>query len=336
MRIIQNILFSRSLGLPPIILPVANFSASATSITQSNSVNFTDTSTVAPGGQAITSWTWSFEGGTPTSSNAQNPTITYNQTGSFDVSLTAANPSGSDTETKTNFIFVTASSVPAFSATGGTETTQGDYTVHTFTTSGQFVVTGSRDLEIFLVGRGGNGGNGTTSVTSGTGGNGGSALTTSSLFTTNNYGIRVGGAGSLYGTTETFSALQLSSASILLQANGGSNGGTGVSSGVSPGGNGAGGVSPGSNGGAGVSNTWGGPFTTYGGGGGGGGTAAGGAGGGVDGGGNGGYNVFPNNYAATSGTANRGGGGGGGYKFTPTGGGAGGSGIVIIRYLTNP
>lgn len=337
MSIIQNVLFGKSLGLPPIILPVANFSASATSITQSNTVNFTDTSTVAPGGQAITSWTWSFEGGTPTSSNTQNPSVTYNQTGSFDVSLTAANPSGSNTKTETDYIFVTSSSVPAFSATGGTQTTVGDYTVHTFTTSGQFIVTGSRELEIFLLGRGGNGGNGTGGGgVSGTGGNGGSALTTSSLFTTNDYGIRVGGGGSLYGTTETFSALQLSSASILLQANGGNNGGPGVTTGVSAGGNGAGGSAVGSNGGAGVSNTFGGPFNTYGGGGGGGGTSAGGAGSGTDGGGNGGFNIFPTNYAATSGTANRGGGGGGGYKFTPTGGGAGGSGIVIIRYLTNP
>lgn len=337
MSIIKNVLFGKSLGLPPIILPVANFTADATAITQSDTVNFTDTSTVAPGGQAITSFTWSFVGGTPTSSNTQNPSVVYNQSGSFDVSLTVANPSGSDTETKSNFIFVTSSSVPAFSATGGTETTSGIYTVHTFTTSGQFVVTGSRTLEIFLVGRGGNGGNGTGGGgVSGTGGAGGSALDTSSLFTTNDYGIRVGGGGSLYGTTETFSALQLSSASILLQANGGNNGGSGVPSGISAGGSGAGGASPGSNGGPGVSNTFGGPFNTYGGGGGGGRAGAGGGGAGVDGGGNGGFNQFPNNFAATSGTTNRGGGGGGGYQFTPAGGGSGGSGIVIIRYETNP
>lgn len=109
MSIIQNVLFGMK-GQPGAIVPVANFSASATSITQSNTVNFTDTSTVAPGGQAITSWTWSFAGGTPTSSNTQNPSVVYNQTGSYNVSLTVANPSGSDTETKTNYITVVSSS----------------------------------------------------------------------------------------------------------------------------------------------------------------------------------------------------------------------------------
>lgn len=329
MSIIQNVLFGKSLGLPPIILPVANFSASATSITQSNSVNFTDTSTVAPGGQAITSWTWSFEGGTPTSSNTQNPSVTYNQTGSFDVSLTVANPSGSNTKTETDYIFVTSSSVPAFSATGGTETTVGSYTVHTFTSTGTFTVTGSRELEVFLVGGGGNGGDGNGSV-SGTGGNGAQVLTTSMSFSTNAYTIRVGSAANL-------SSVEQPASTILLQANAGANGGGGVSSGVSDGGDGAGGLNSGGTGGAGVVNDWQGSNVSYAGGGGGGGTSsASGGGSGTAGGGNGGFNVFPTNFPATSGTANRGGGGGGGYKFTPSGGGAGGSGIVIIRYLTNP
>jgi PKD repeat protein len=117
MSIIQNVLFGMK-GQPGAIIPVANFSASATSITQSNTVNFTDTSTVAPGGQAITSWTWSFAGGTPTSSNSQNPSVVYNQTGSYNVSLTVANPSGSDTETKTNYIFVTSSAASGYVTSG--------------------------------------------------------------------------------------------------------------------------------------------------------------------------------------------------------------------------
>jgi len=114
MSILQNVLFGRSPGITPAILPVANFTADATAITQSNTVNFTDTSTVAPGGQAITSWTWSFAGGTPTSSNTQNPSVVYNETGSFNVSLTVANPSGSDTETKTNYIYVTSSGATSY------------------------------------------------------------------------------------------------------------------------------------------------------------------------------------------------------------------------------
>ena len=325
MSILHNVLFgAKGSGASPVILPVANFTADATAITQSDSVNFTDTSTVAPGGQAITSWTWSFAGGTPTSSNAQNPSVTYNETGSFDVSLTVANPSGSDTKSVSNYIYVTASSAAAFSATGGTETTVGAYTVHTFTTSGNFIVTGSRELEIFLVGRGGTGGTGNPS-NAGAGADGGAVLESSMSFSTNVYGIRVGGAGSLYGTTENYSAIQLAVDNILEQALQGANGGTGVSSGA------------GANGTGGVTNDWRGSSQGYGGGGGGGaGTAGASPGYGVNGGGNGGYNIFPTNYAATGGASNTGGGGGGGYKYNPTAGGAGGTGIVIIRYLTNP
>lgn len=331
MSIIQNVLFGMK-GQPGAIIPVANFSASATSITQSNSVNFTDTSTVAPGGQAITSWTWSFAGGTPTSSNSQNPSVTYNQTGSYNVSLTVANPSGSDTETKTNYINVVSSSASPFSATGGTTTTVGSYTVHSFTSTGTFTVTGSRQLEVFLVGGGGKGGNGNTSF-AGTGGNGAQVLTTSMSFSTNVYTITVG-------ASQEYSSVEQPASTILLQANAGGNGGQGASSGTSNGGSGAGGSNSGGTGGPGVSNDWRGSSVNYAGGGGGG-AASSGAGArgiGTDGGGSGGYNQFPSNYPPDAGTANRGGGGGGGYKAGDSSGtgAAGGSGIVIIRYLTNP
>jgi Zn-dependent metalloprotease/plastocyanin len=83
--------------------PVANFTASATSISVGQSVTFTDTSTNTP-----TSWSWTFAGGTPGSSTAQNPTITYNTEGTFDVTLVATNAVGSDTETKVGYINVSA------------------------------------------------------------------------------------------------------------------------------------------------------------------------------------------------------------------------------------
>jgi PKD repeat protein len=82
--------------------PVADFTASATNIIAGQSVTFTDQSTNNP-----TSWSWSFEGGTPSFSSAQNPTITYNTAGTFDVTLTASNSAGSDSETKLNYITVT-------------------------------------------------------------------------------------------------------------------------------------------------------------------------------------------------------------------------------------
>ncbi|RPH29034.1 MAG: PKD domain-containing protein [Bacteroidales bacterium] len=85
----------------PVIVPVANFSASATSITTGQSVTFTDLSTNTP-----TSWSWSFTGGTPATSTAQNPAVTYTTAGTYSVSLTATNSAGGDTKTITGYITV--------------------------------------------------------------------------------------------------------------------------------------------------------------------------------------------------------------------------------------
>ena len=216
------------------------------------------------------------------------------------------------------------SSVPAFSATGGTETTVGSYTVHTFTSTGVFSVTGSRELDVFLVGGGANGANGVQGTNAGGGGNGASVLTTSMSFSTNAYTIRVGSVGNL-------SSVEQPASTILLQAAGGSGTAASSNNSLAGYGTGASGVSA-----AGVTNNWLGSDVGYAGGGGGGNAGTGGGGAGQDGGGNGGYNIFPLNYPATAARTNSGAGGGGGYKFNPTAGGAGGTGIVIIRYLTNP
>ncbi|HAF30325.1 MAG TPA: hypothetical protein DCG75_14885, partial [Bacteroidales bacterium] len=81
--------------------PVADFSASETTVLVGSSVSFTDASTNSP-----ISWSWSFTGGTPSTSTSQNPTVTYNTVGTYTVSLTATNAQGSDTETKTAYISV--------------------------------------------------------------------------------------------------------------------------------------------------------------------------------------------------------------------------------------
>jgi trimeric autotransporter adhesin len=85
------------------IPPVAEFSASQTNITAGGKVQFTDLSTNVP-----TSWSWIFEGGTPATSNVQNPSVTYNTPGTYQVSLTAANSAGNDIETKVAYIVVNA------------------------------------------------------------------------------------------------------------------------------------------------------------------------------------------------------------------------------------
>jgi ELWxxDGT repeat protein len=104
--------------------PVANFSASSTSISSGGSTNFTDLSTNSP-----TSWSWSFTGGTPATSTVQNPTgITYSTPGCYQVTLTATNASGSDQEIKTCYINVTSGTGSYCSITSSTYgTTEGDY-----------------------------------------------------------------------------------------------------------------------------------------------------------------------------------------------------------------
>ena len=92
--------------------PVANFTASTTNPSLGGSVTFTDTSTNTP-----TAWSWTFEGGTPGTSTSQNPTITYNTVGTYDVTLVATNAQGSDTEAKVDYI--TVSEVPYCDSSAG-------------------------------------------------------------------------------------------------------------------------------------------------------------------------------------------------------------------------
>lgn len=82
--------------------PVADFVGTPTTVVVGNSVAFTDLSTNTP-----TSWAWSFAGGTPATSTTQNPTITYNTVGQYNVTLTATNTIGSSAPvTKTAYITV--------------------------------------------------------------------------------------------------------------------------------------------------------------------------------------------------------------------------------------
>jgi len=92
----------------PSVIPVANFEVSDTSLCKFDAVTFNDLSTNSP-----TSWQWNFQGGNPSSSNLQNPTVTYNSTGTYNVSLTVTNAAGVDIEVKSSF--VTVSGLPQFS-----------------------------------------------------------------------------------------------------------------------------------------------------------------------------------------------------------------------------
>ena len=84
---------------------IADFTASATTVSIGGLVNFTDVSFGGP-----VSWLWEFEGGTPATSTQKNPQgISYQQTGNYDVTLTVTNSAGTPaTITKSDFISVNA------------------------------------------------------------------------------------------------------------------------------------------------------------------------------------------------------------------------------------
>lgn len=89
--------------------PVANFTASPTAICAPYTVNFTNLSS-----SNATDFQWHFPGGTPEFSTAVSPTVTYTSKGFFDVTLTASNATGSDVETKFNYMDVNIDPTAAF------------------------------------------------------------------------------------------------------------------------------------------------------------------------------------------------------------------------------
>jgi hypothetical protein len=271
---------------------------------------------------------------------------------------------------KTGYTSATASaaySIASFvAATGGTVTTDGNYKVHTFTSSGTFTVTNGGNVQYLVVGGGGGGG----SFVGGGGGAGGMLANATDDYpvTAQAYTITVGTGGSGAATTDsaataggnsvfdTFTATgggrgASGNTSVTAAGNGGSGGGgsfhsTGAGTGTSGqghnGGTSSGSTDSGGGGGASAAGTNGTTGTQ--GGAGGAGTSnsitgsavtyAGGGGGSANGnkglgGAGGGGDGSTNGGTAVAGTANTGGGGGSGYLNA---GAAGGSGVVIIRY----
>jgi len=89
-------------GAPaPGCTPTANFSADQVVVCTGSSVNFTDISRGTP-----TGWSWTFNGGTPSTSTDQNPTVTYSTPGTYSVTLVANTGVGSDVEVKSSYVKV--------------------------------------------------------------------------------------------------------------------------------------------------------------------------------------------------------------------------------------
>lgn len=83
-------------------MPRANFTASATSVGVNQPVSFSNSSTDA------TSYVWTFTGGTPASSTAVFPVVTYATPGTYAVKLRAQSAAGRDSLTRTGYITVSA------------------------------------------------------------------------------------------------------------------------------------------------------------------------------------------------------------------------------------
>ncbi len=79
-------------------VPTAAFTYSPSQVYRGQTVSFTDQSTGAP-----TSWSWTFSGGAPGSSTAQNPSgVTFSTTGNKSVTLVASNQNGASTPSVQN------------------------------------------------------------------------------------------------------------------------------------------------------------------------------------------------------------------------------------------
>lgn len=100
----QNLLETGADGVT--YLCQADFTVDKKSICAGETVQFSDVSF-----NVVNGWSWSFPGGSPATSTAQNPSVTYSAPGLYEVTLTATDGTTNDTETKTAFIRVVPASM---------------------------------------------------------------------------------------------------------------------------------------------------------------------------------------------------------------------------------
>jgi subtilisin family serine protease len=87
--------------------PTSDFMTPVPYITPGTQIEFTDLSIGVPD-----TWSWEFTGGSPTTSNQQNPSVTYDDEGVFTVSLFVSNSFGDDLLISEDYITVTSTPVP--------------------------------------------------------------------------------------------------------------------------------------------------------------------------------------------------------------------------------
>ncbi len=87
------------------VVLAADFTADNTQLCDEGTVTFSDHST-----GEVTSWNWTFEGGNPATSTEQNPVVTYEDLGSYDVILEVSD--GTDTHATTVEDYISISETP--------------------------------------------------------------------------------------------------------------------------------------------------------------------------------------------------------------------------------
>tara|TARA_Y100000589_G_scaffold10896_1_gene9014 strand:- start:676 stop:2856 length:2181 start_codon:yes stop_codon:yes gene_type:complete len=87
--------------------PIAEFTSNYTFGCEGDGFEFESNFYNAPE-SSITGYEWTFEGADNTYSNDANPTVTYSQSGTYNVSLTVINASGSNTITKSNYVSISS------------------------------------------------------------------------------------------------------------------------------------------------------------------------------------------------------------------------------------
>ena len=85
----------------PAVLCKAQFSSDKSTTCEDGTVQFIDESFAN-----VTSWNWTFEGGTPATSTEENPTVAYAESGEYEVSLTVSDGLTSESVTVDNAILV--------------------------------------------------------------------------------------------------------------------------------------------------------------------------------------------------------------------------------------
>lgn len=102
----------------------AQFTASQTTVCPGQSVTFSDKST-----GAVAQRNWTFPGGTPSTSTAANPVITYSTPGTYAVILKVTGSLGTDSVYKADFITVGGMSLPFVETFESNSTTLSSWTV---------------------------------------------------------------------------------------------------------------------------------------------------------------------------------------------------------------